>query len=122
MDNQKDLISDLHGEGPQATSSDALTGLRSRVSATITTTPIRDPCVELGKARSETGTMIPTRIRKTNLSRRELQNLASTNNPGIGESSIPPTTRKTRSSYTQLKQEYEFSLQRVLNDNADMPL
>ena len=104
MDNQTNLNSDLQEEeGPQATSSDALTGLRSRVSATISTTPIRDPCVELGKARSETGTMIPTketRIRKTDLGRPELQNLASANNPGAAESLAPPTARRTRSSYT----------------------
>ena len=34
----------------------------------------------------------------------------------------PPTARRTRSSYTQLKQHYELSLQQVLNDNSDMPL
>ena len=73
MNNQKDLDLDPHGDRPQATPRDALTRLRSQVSATISTTPIRDPCVELDKARSETGTMIPTketRIRKTDLGRR----------------------------------------------------
>ena len=70
MDNQKDLDSDLPGEVPQATSNDVLTRLRSRVSATVSTTPIRDSCLELGKARSEIGAMIPTketRIRKPTL-------------------------------------------------------
>ena len=85
----------------------------------IDTTPLRDFSKDLSEARSDPGSrsrrelellaMNPTvtleDCRKPRVSVRELQNLASTNAPGLSEDLIRGTTRRQKRSYTQLKQE-----------------
>ena len=100
----------------------------------IDTNPLRDFSKDLSDARSDPGSrsrrelellaMNPTvtleDCRKPRVSVRELQNLASTNAPGLSEDFIRGTTRRQKRSYTQPRQEYDNWLQRVIDNEANL--
>ena len=92
----------------------------------INTTPLRDFSKDLSEARSDPGrrsrrelelfAMNPTvtleDCDRPRVGGRELQNLASANAPGLAEDFARGSNRRPKRSYVQLKQFYDFSLEK----------
>ena len=98
----------------------------------IYNTPLRESSKDISEAHSDPGrhsrnellSMNPTvtleDCHRPQVGGRELQNLASANAPGHTEDFARGSNIRPKRSYVQLKQIYEFSLEKAMEDASDL--